>query len=126
MRGGDLHHTISDHPFLGVVTTAPAYRFYSVRDEFPALELTGSGGVGVEGELYDVPLGTIRTDFMPEEPDELELTVIELSDGRSVLAVGLRPGLRESVPEQLTDISDHASWRRYRGLPIPNPQGRRR
>lgn len=125
MRGGELHHTISGHTFLGKVVTAPAYRFYSVRDEFPALELTDSGGVGVEGELYDVPLETLRRSFLPAEPAELELTVVELSDGRSVLAVGLRPGLRESMPTQLTDISEHASWRRYRALATSrSPEGR--
>ena len=93
MRGGNLHHNVSAHTFLGTFRTAPNYRFYSVRDEFPALLLTESGGKSIEGELYDVPIEDIRTDFLPEEPEELELTVIELEDGRSVLAVGLRPGL---------------------------------
>ncbi len=37
MRGGTLHHNVSVHAFLGTVRTAPNYRFYSVRDEFPAL-----------------------------------------------------------------------------------------
>jgi hypothetical protein len=119
MRGGALHHNVSAHPFLGSVTTAPSYRFFSVRDEFPALELVDGGGVGIEGELYDVPMDQIRTDFLPEEPAELELTVVELTDGRSVLAVGLRPGLRTSMGEELTDISEHGSWRRYRGLDVP-------
>ena len=40
MRGGNLHHTVSQHRFLGTVTTAPKYRFFSVRDEFPALLLS--------------------------------------------------------------------------------------
>ncbi len=119
MRGGALHHNVSAHPFVGSVTTAPSYRFYSVRDEFPALELVDAGGVCIEGELYDVPLDQIRTDFLPEEPVELELTVVELTDGRSVLAVGLRPGLRTSMGDELTDISSHGSWRRYRGLAAP-------
>ena len=74
----------------------------------------------VQGELYDVPIGDIRTDFLPEEPEELELTVIELSDGRSVLAVGLRPGLLENKAGELTEITDHGGWRRYRGLPEPD------
>lgn len=117
MRGGDLHHTIAAHAFLGDVVTAPSYRFYSVREEFPALELTRSGGVSIAGELYDVPLEVIRTRFLPAEPPELELTVVELADGRSVLGVGLRPGLAASVRADLTDISEHGSWRRYREQP---------
>jgi gamma-glutamylcyclotransferase (GGCT)/AIG2-like uncharacterized protein YtfP len=119
MRGGNLHHTVSQHRFLGAVTTAPKYRFFSVRDEFPALLLSETGGAAIEGELYDVPMDNIRTDFLPAEPAELELTVIELADGRSVLAVGLRPGLVESIADQLTEITHEGSWRKYRGLPQP-------
>lgn len=120
MRGGNLHHNVSAHRFLGAVRTAPTYRFFSVRDEFPALLLDADGGASIEGELYDVPMDNIRTDFMPEEPKELELTVIELADGRSVLAVGLRPGLVDSMADELIEITDHAGWRRYRGLPDPD------
>jgi gamma-glutamylcyclotransferase (GGCT)/AIG2-like uncharacterized protein YtfP len=120
MRGGNLHHNVSAHTFLGPVRTAPHYRFFSVRDEFPALLLAESGGASIEGELYDVPIEDIRTDFLPEEPEELELTVIELEDGRSVLAVGLRPGLLESRADELTEITEQGGWRRYRGLPDPD------
>lgn len=120
MRGGNLHHNVSAHPFCGAARTAPHYRLFSVRDEFPALLLIEDGGAAIRGELYDIPIADIRTDFRPEEPAELELTVIELDDGRSVLAVGLRPGLSESMGEQLADITDHGGWRRYRGLPDPD------
>ncbi|KAA0021777.1 allophanate hydrolase-related protein [Antrihabitans cavernicola] len=120
MRGGNLHHNVSAHPFVGQVRTAPIYRFFSVRDEFPALLLTESGGAAIEGELYDVPMQDIRTDFLPEEPAELELTVIQLEDGRSVLAVGLRPGLVDGIADQLTEITDQGGWRKYRGLSQPD------
>lgn len=120
MRGGNLHHNVSAHTFLGAVRTAPIYRFYSVRDEFPALLLTESDGNSIQGELYDVPIEDIRTDFLPDEPEELELTVIALEDGRSVLAVGLRSGLVETKAAELTDITEHGGWRRYRGLPDPD------
>ncbi|MBJ8340777.1 MULTISPECIES: gamma-glutamylcyclotransferase [Antrihabitans] len=117
MRGGNLHHNVAQHKFVGAARTAPIYRFFSVRDEFPALLLSEDGGAAIEGELYDVPMDNIRTDFLPDEPAELELTVIALDDGRSVLAVGLRPGYLESIPEQLTEITEHGGWRKYRGLP---------
>ena len=120
MRGGNLHHNVSAHTFLGAVTTAPKYRFFSVRDEFPALLLDGDAGAAIAGELYDVPMDAIRTDFLPEEPAELELTVVELADGRSVLAVGLRPGLLDTRAADLTEITAHGGWRRYRGLPDPD------
>ena len=35
MRGGNVHHSIEGLPFLGEARTAPRYRFFSVRDEFP-------------------------------------------------------------------------------------------
>lgn len=112
MRGGAVHHTISGHPFLGLVSTAPKYRFFSVGDRFPALWPVSDGGVSVPGELYDVPLTTIRDQFIPAEPAELELGVVELADGESALAVVLRREILGS-PE-LVDISDRGGWRDYR------------
>jgi gamma-glutamylcyclotransferase (GGCT)/AIG2-like uncharacterized protein YtfP len=112
MRGGSVHHSIADHPFLGEATTAPRYRFYSVGDRFPALWPVASGGRPVPGELYDVPLEVVRDSFMPSEPPELELGVIELADGSAALAVLLRSELLGS-PE-LTDISDAGGWRAHR------------
>ena len=85
----------------------------------PGAAAQRTGGSAIEGELYDVPMENIRTDFLPEEPAELELTVVELADGRSVLAVALRPGLVGSIADQLTDITQEGSWRKYRGLPQP-------
>lgn len=119
MRGGSLHHNVSSHPFVGTVRTTPNYRFFSVRDEFPALLLDHTAGAAIEGELYDIPLDDIRTAFLPDEPPELELTVVALEDGRSVLGVGLRPGVLDAQPDELTDITYAGSWRRYRGLPQP-------
>ena len=71
---------------------------FAVRDAFPALLLDRGAAAAVTGELYDVSLDGIRTEFLPDEPPELELTVIELDDGRSVLAVGLRPGVVQARP----------------------------
>lgn len=119
MRGGRLHHNVSAHPFLGAVTTAARYRLFSVREAFPALLLSDDGGP-VTGELYDVSLDAVRTEFLPDEPPELELTVIELDDGRSVLAVGLRPGVLERQADELVEITSFGGWRAYRGLPDPD------
>ena len=90
MSGGQVHHSIAGLPFLGPARTAPRYRFFSVRDEFPGLWAVADGGVSVPGELYDVPLDVIRDRFIPAEPPELELSVIELDDGSSAVAVVLR------------------------------------
>ncbi len=113
MRGGSVHHSIAEHPFLGAAQTAPIYRFYSVGDRFPALWPVDEGGVSVVGELYDVPLTTLRERFIPAEPAELELSVILLDDGSSAMAVVLRPNYRDCA--ELVDISDQDGWRAYRG-----------
>jgi len=112
MRGGRVHHTIEAHPFLGAARTAPRYRFFSVRDEFPAL-WPADDGVSVEGELYDVPLDVIRDAFIPAEPPELELSVVELEDGSSALVVMLRADVH-AAGDGLKDISAHGGWRAYK------------
>lgn len=113
MSGGKVHYSIEGLPFIGTARTAPRYRFFSVRDEFPGLWLVDEGGVSIEGELYEVPLEVIRERFVPAEPPELELGVLELDDGGSSLVVLLRKIAYESG-EGLTDISEHGGWRAYR------------
>ena len=113
MRGGNVHHSIEGLPFLGEARTAPRYRFFSVRDEFPGLWRVDDGGVSIEGELYEVPLHVIRDRFIPAEPPELELGVLELDDGGSSLVVLMRKEVVESG-KGLTDISDYGGWRAYR------------
>jgi len=113
MRGGRVHHTIEAHPFLGAARTAPRYRFFSVRDEFPALWPVAEDGVSIEGELYDVPLDVIRDAFIPAEPPELELSVVELEDGGSALVVVLRADVH-AAGDGLKDISAHGGWRAYK------------
>jgi hypothetical protein len=113
MRGGAVHPSIADHPFLGVARTAPRYRFFSVRDEFPALWPVDDGGVAVEGELFEVPLAVVRDRFIPAEPPELELGVVELDDGGAALVVLLRRDAH-AAGDGLTDISGHGGWRAYR------------
>jgi gamma-glutamylcyclotransferase (GGCT)/AIG2-like uncharacterized protein YtfP len=113
MNGGKVHYSIDGHPFLGAARTAPRYRFFSVRDEFPGLWPVAEGGASIEGELYEVPLDVIRDSFMPAEPPELELGVLELDDGTSSLVVLMRPDVVGSGAG-LTDITEHGGWRSYR------------
>jgi gamma-glutamylcyclotransferase (GGCT)/AIG2-like uncharacterized protein YtfP len=110
MRGGAVHHTIADHPFVGEVETAPRYRFFSVRDQFPGLVPVDEDGGVVRGELYDVPLEVLRDAFLPHEPAELELGAVELADGRAALCMVLRPEERGKHRE----ITEHGGWRAYK------------
>src|SRR6202012_1497093 len=77
MRGGRAHYTIEGVPLIGERRTAPIYRVFSVRDEFPALYPVSDEGGPVLGELYDVPMGPLSA-LLATEPPELELSIIEL------------------------------------------------
>ena len=112
MRGGRVHPSIAHHPFLGEARTAPRYRFYVYQDRFPALWPVADGGVSVPGELIELPLEAVRDEFLPVEPPELELGVVELTDGSASLAVVLRPDVH-ARGSGLVDISDHGGWRAY-------------
>ena len=113
MRGGSVHHHIEGiAEFAGEVRTAPKYRFYSVRDEFPGIHLVGDGGHAVVGELYKLPLGVLRDRLLPAEPVELELSIIELEDGSASLSMVMREA--ELHSEGVVDISTHGAWRTYK------------
>jgi hypothetical protein len=112
MRGGRVHPSVAQYPFLGEARTAPCYRFYVYEDRFPALWPVADGGVSVPGELIELPLEAVRDEFMPVEPSELELGVIELADGSASLAVVLRPDVH-ARGTGLVDISDYGGWRAY-------------
>jgi Allophanate hydrolase C-terminal domain len=80
MRGGPLHRHIEGAEFLGERRTLPRYRFYSIRDAFPALQPVGEGGHAILGELYQVPMPALHG-LLTREPPELELSIVELRAG---------------------------------------------
>jgi gamma-glutamylcyclotransferase (GGCT)/AIG2-like uncharacterized protein YtfP len=111
MRGGPLHHQLQGAPLVRIAYSAPKYSYYSVGDRFPAMHEVASGGYPVVGEVYDLPLTTLRDHLLPAEPPELELGVIELDDGTACLATVLR---REFAgARDLKDISEIGDWRAY-------------
>lgn len=111
MSGGSANHTMADARFIGPVRTAPKYRFYAVRDEFPGLYPASDGGVAILGELYGVTYEILRDRLLPVEPPELELGVIELEDGGGSLSMRLR--VEALSGEDVVDISEHGGWRAY-------------
>jgi hypothetical protein len=119
MRGQPDHHAIDGARFLGSVSTAPLYRFYAVRDAFPGLYPIPPGsdlvGVSVEGELYELPEEMLYGSLMPEEPAELELGVIELTDGAVVNAMHLQFE-RIAAQDPVVDIGAFGGWRAYQGF----------
>jgi gamma-glutamylcyclotransferase (GGCT)/AIG2-like uncharacterized protein YtfP len=120
MRGGPLHHHIAGARFAGERRTLPRYRFYSVRDAYPALWPAGGpggpdAGGQVLGELYEVPMSRLR-DLLASEPPELELSVVALAgpDGEEELAFAMV--LRRAEHDRGThkDITRYGGWRAYR------------
>jgi gamma-glutamylcyclotransferase (GGCT)/AIG2-like uncharacterized protein YtfP len=137
MRGGRLHRHIEDAAeFLGARRTLPRYRFYSIRDEFPALHPVGEAGCAILGELYQLSMPALHG-LLAREPAELELSVVELRAGdpagSSFAPDGGAPGepgavelsfgmiLRrgEDTRGRHADISGSGGWRAYRGLASP-------
>lgn len=111
MRGGPLHHQLQGTPMLCTARSAPKYHYFSVGDRFPAMH---SGGTGtVVGEVYDLPLAVLRDHLLPAEPPELEIGVIELTDGSACLATVLRTNYLTSP--DLVDITHIGDWHAYQG-----------
>lgn len=111
MSGGPLNDALADAELVGAVATAPRYRFYSVRDEFPGLYAVPRGGVSIPGEVYAVRYSILRDQLLPREPVELELAVIELADGAGSLSMRLRDRALEAPG--VTDISPAGGWRAH-------------
>lgn len=112
LSGGSLNDALAGAEFLGPASTAASYRFFSVRDEFPGLHPVDTGGVEVPGELYALSYATLRDQLLPREPAELELGVIQLSDGSGSLSMRMREWALQA-PDTI-DISDRGGWRTYR------------
>ena len=113
MRGGPLHSQLQGTPMVCRARSAAKYRYFSVRDEFPAMHESGSASV--VGELYDLPLKILRDHLVPAEPPELEIGVIELEDGSAALATVLRDAVVEPLLRSgdIRDISYLGDWREF-------------
>lgn len=118
LRGGLLNDGLQSARYLGPTRTAPLYRFYAVRDEFPGLYPAPDGaGTSIEGETYEVDYETLGSTFLPREPAELELGIIQLEDATGSLSMVLRS--KHLQDPDVNDISSHGGWRAYRGLTMP-------
>ncbi|MEV7012598.1 gamma-glutamylcyclotransferase [Streptosporangium sp. NPDC051022] len=111
MSGGSLNEALAGARFLGPAETAPRYRFYAVREEFPGLYPVPEGGHAVPGELYEVTYEILREHLLPNEPPELELSVIELADGSGSLCMRMRE--ESLIAPGVVDISTAGGWRAY-------------
>jgi gamma-glutamylcyclotransferase (GGCT)/AIG2-like uncharacterized protein YtfP len=112
MSGQPDHATIAGATFLGPARTAPRYRFFAIRDEFPGLFPVEHGGMSIVGELYEMSEELLYGSLLPAEPKELELDTVELADGQVVNAMHLRPA-RLNPADKVVDIADFGGFRAY-------------
>ena len=109
LRRGAVHDTIAAHPFLRRTRTAQKCRSFSVGDRLPATWLADQEKCPSPASSATSRRPPSRTQFIPAEPAEMELSVVELADGESPLAVALQ---REVLgPDLLVDISGFGGWR---------------
>lgn len=120
MSGQKDHGAVAGATFLGPARTAPHYRFFAVRDEFPGLFPVASGGMSIVGELYELPEEMLYDSLMPQEPRELELGAIELDNGDIVNAMILQPE-RLTPGDKVVDIADLGGFRAYLAHLATNP-----
>jgi gamma-glutamylcyclotransferase (GGCT)/AIG2-like uncharacterized protein YtfP len=109
MRGLALHANLAGGTFLEAISTAPRYRLYSIGDVHPGMFEVASGGVAVEGELYEVP-DEVWPRVEADEPPGLYRGRVTLGDGRVVPGI-LYP--RELAEGGHRDISAFGGWRAY-------------
>lgn len=112
MSGQKDHPAVAGATFLGAASTAPGYRFFAVRDEFPGLFPVEAGGLPIQGELYEMTDELLLEGLLPQEPAELELGTIELADGSTVNAMILQAD-RIAAGDKVVDIADLGGWRAY-------------
>ncbi len=112
MSGQKDHAAVAGARFIGPAQTAPRYRFFAVRDEFPGLFPVDADGRSIAGELYEMTEEILFESLLPSEPAELEVGTIELDDGQIVNAMQLQPE-RIVDGDSVVDIAELGGWRRY-------------
>jgi gamma-glutamylcyclotransferase (GGCT)/AIG2-like uncharacterized protein YtfP len=119
MQGQPDHPNLLGAPIIGPARTAPRYRFFAVRDEFPGLvpgDAETPYGPGepasIQGELYELEESVWHTSLGPGEPPELELGTIELDDGSQVNAMILQFD-RIAPGDKVVEITSFGGWRAY-------------
>jgi len=90
-------------------TTEPAYRLWSINDEYPAMMRVSDGaGARVTVEVWSVPRGGLAKIFF-QEPPGLAIGKVRLDDGSTVLGVLGEPALVAGQRE----ITKYGGWRAY-------------
>jgi hypothetical protein len=88
--------------------TEPAYRLWSIQDQYPAMVRVTTGGAAIAVEVWDVPLAGLGS-ILTQEPSGLAIGKVKLANGEIVLGVIGEP---LTVEGQL-EITEFGGWRGY-------------
>lgn len=111
MRGMSAHQVMTDAgaKFIREDATEPAYRLWSIDDQFPAMVRVSEGGVSIDLEVYELtPEGFVAV--LQREPVGLGVAHVQLLGGDNLLGVVGEPILCEHRRE----ITAYGGWRAYR------------
>jgi carbamate kinase len=111
MRGLKLNPNMTEvgATFVRETTTEPAYRLWSINDQYPAMIRVRDGtGARIALEVWSVPRGGLARIFL-KEPPGLTLGKVHLDDGTKVVGLLGEPAL---VNEQ-REITEYGGWRAY-------------
>lgn len=111
LRGQPDHGNLGTARFVKDAWTAPKYRMVSVNGSHPGIYEAASGGVSIEGELYELTDAQYRN-LIATEPQHLYESPVELLDGSRVSAMLYPIDLIEL--HGFPDISEFGGWRVYR------------
>ena len=111
LRGQPDHANLGAATFVAEAVTAPRYRLHSVNGKHPGIYEVPSGGIAIEGEIYEMT-DAQHAHLISTEPPNLFEASIALDDGTSVRAM-LYP--KEKIDEfGWPDISQYGSWAAYK------------
>jgi len=110
MRGLTLNPNLLNvgATFHGETLTEPAYRLWTIGDQYPAMIRVATGGAAIAVEVWQVPLAGLGIILM-QEPPGLAIGKVQLADGETVLGVIGEP----LTVEGQRDITQFGGWRAY-------------
>jgi gamma-glutamylcyclotransferase (GGCT)/AIG2-like uncharacterized protein YtfP len=111
MRGLELNPNLlrAGAIFIRETKTAPIYRLWSIRDQYPAMLRVNSGGSAIAIELWSLSAEGLAA-VLSAEPPGLTVGKVRLNDGSEVLGI-----LGESfLCEDQIEITSYGGWRQYR------------
>jgi gamma-glutamylcyclotransferase (GGCT)/AIG2-like uncharacterized protein YtfP len=110
MRGFSLNQNLLDvnAEFVSDARTAPKYRLWSIRDEYPAMIRDENNGAKIDVEIWKLSAEALVI-IIQNEPTGLVVGKIELEDGKSMLGV-----LGEAfIVVGQKEITEWKGWRTY-------------